>query len=598
MSDFDIGAERLNGEPAAVIRGALARVLASDAFRAAPQLSAFLVFIVERAVAGRTAELKGYTIAVEAFGRSADFDPQSDPIVRVEAGRLRRALAQYYAGEGIADPVRMTIPVGAYVPAFEQLDSRAADTSGWRSMASEVPDDARDEAAQTRTPPLLAEPALERRLSRRWPIMAGLTLCIALLPLAAWYGGLFQRQTGAAVAITPTPPLSLAGPAVVAAPDLAPLEPTIVSISVPDYPDDPKMAAMARRFSSFLVDALARFDDLVVVKVTPTGATPPGGADYVFEINGQIVGETMESFGRLRAVRDGRIVWSASSTRLLRADDQDLPDIARRLATRLAEPFGIIHADLRQNAAAGPMRCIYEAIDMRRTMTAADHRAARQCVEDLIRRDPTFHSAWAQLAFLIEFEHRFGLNALPDSVERASAAALTAIRLAPASARAQQALMSVLFARGAVDQALQAGRLALARNPYDPDIMASLGSRYILLNRPAEGLPLVEKAIALSTGRPAFYDFYAVLGAYLLGAPQVSRGHALFLGVGANSFSLLGRAIRAVQTGDTEEMTEALRALCQRFPAFETDPRLWLTRRGFSPEVSNRLLSDFGIARP
>jgi hypothetical protein len=107
--------------------------------------------------------------------------------------------------------------------------------------------------------------------------------------------------------------------------------------------------------------------------------------------------------------------------------------------------------------------------------------------------------------------------------------------------------MSVLFARGAVDQALQAGRLALARNPYDPDIMASLGSRYILLNRPAEGLPLVEKAIALSTGRPPFYDFYAVLGAYLLGAPQVSRGHALFLGVGANSFSLLGHAIRAVR---------------------------------------------------
>ena len=84
------------------IRAQLDRVLASDIFRSAPQLTAFLSYVVEQALAGRASELKGYTIAVEAFGRPAEFDPQSDPIVRVEAGRLRKALCQH----GGQDPLR------------------------------------------------------------------------------------------------------------------------------------------------------------------------------------------------------------------------------------------------------------------------------------------------------------------------------------------------------------------------------------------------------------------------------------------------------------------------------------------------------------
>lgn len=103
------------------IRAQLDRVLASDIFRSAPQLTSFLSYVVEQALAGRAGELKGYTIAVEAFGRPADFDPQSDPIVRVEAGRLRKALNLYFAAEGVRDPVRIAIPVGAYVPSFTRL---------------------------------------------------------------------------------------------------------------------------------------------------------------------------------------------------------------------------------------------------------------------------------------------------------------------------------------------------------------------------------------------------------------------------------------------------------------------------------------------
>ncbi len=82
--------------------------------------------MVETTLAGRGAEIKGYTIAVEALGRPEDFDPVSDPIVRVEAGRLRRALEQYYAGEGAADPVRIEVARGGYVPVFLRTGEAAA----------------------------------------------------------------------------------------------------------------------------------------------------------------------------------------------------------------------------------------------------------------------------------------------------------------------------------------------------------------------------------------------------------------------------------------------------------------------------------------
>ena len=70
----------------------LERVLASPNFTGANQLAHFLRFVVEETLAGRGQSLKQYTIAVKALGRLTGFDPQTDTIVRVQAGRLRRAL--------------------------------------------------------------------------------------------------------------------------------------------------------------------------------------------------------------------------------------------------------------------------------------------------------------------------------------------------------------------------------------------------------------------------------------------------------------------------------------------------------------------------
>ncbi|MFZ0847554.1 MAG: hypothetical protein WAM62_17345 [Pseudolabrys sp.] len=100
------------------IRAALDRVIASSHLSKSPQLGSFLRFVVQEELAGNGSRIKAYTIAADALGRDANFDPQTDPIVRVEAGRLRRALDQYYANGGSKDPVVIELPRGHYVPVF------------------------------------------------------------------------------------------------------------------------------------------------------------------------------------------------------------------------------------------------------------------------------------------------------------------------------------------------------------------------------------------------------------------------------------------------------------------------------------------------
>jgi len=104
----------------------LSRILASAAFREAPRLTQFLTFVVEAALAGNAERIKGYTIAIEALGRRSDFDPETDAIVRVEAGRLRLALARYYAGPGANDALVIDLPRGSYVPVFRERASAPA----------------------------------------------------------------------------------------------------------------------------------------------------------------------------------------------------------------------------------------------------------------------------------------------------------------------------------------------------------------------------------------------------------------------------------------------------------------------------------------
>ena len=97
---------------------ALKHILESETFSNAGSMRNFLEFIVEKSLGGRVDEIKEYTIATEVLGRSHDFDPKSDNIVRVQAHRLRKKLDEYYGQEGTHDPVRILIPSGHYYPEY------------------------------------------------------------------------------------------------------------------------------------------------------------------------------------------------------------------------------------------------------------------------------------------------------------------------------------------------------------------------------------------------------------------------------------------------------------------------------------------------
>ena len=108
--------------PPATVLEALAQIIASQAFRASARRKRLLSFLVEQTVAGRADRLKPYAIAVDALGCDETFNPQIDPLVRLEVGRLRRDLEHYYLTDGRDDSLRITIPKGGSVPVFERWE--------------------------------------------------------------------------------------------------------------------------------------------------------------------------------------------------------------------------------------------------------------------------------------------------------------------------------------------------------------------------------------------------------------------------------------------------------------------------------------------
>jgi hypothetical protein len=114
------------------IEAALAKIVSDADFKKNLNSTQFLKFVVEETLAGRGERLKGFTIATSALGRNSDFDPQSSSLVRVQANRLRRLLADYYLGLGAQDPVRIVLPLGSYQPQFERhaAAARSAKTQG------------------------------------------------------------------------------------------------------------------------------------------------------------------------------------------------------------------------------------------------------------------------------------------------------------------------------------------------------------------------------------------------------------------------------------------------------------------------------------
>src|SRR6516162_4618611 len=107
------------------IREHLSAILTSEIFIRSERLSRFLRYVVERTLEGRGKEINEYSIGVEVYDRPTAFDPRIDSTVRVEAGRLRAKLREYYEAEGRDSAIRIQLPKGSYSPSFREIASRS-----------------------------------------------------------------------------------------------------------------------------------------------------------------------------------------------------------------------------------------------------------------------------------------------------------------------------------------------------------------------------------------------------------------------------------------------------------------------------------------
>lgn len=113
------------GDDTRAIGRQLDRILSSGTFRQTARLKRFLTFVVQEALAERADQLKEYVIGVQVFDRESSFDPRTDPIVRVQARRLRSRLAKYYRDEGHHDDLLIDLPKGRYAPAFRAREAES-----------------------------------------------------------------------------------------------------------------------------------------------------------------------------------------------------------------------------------------------------------------------------------------------------------------------------------------------------------------------------------------------------------------------------------------------------------------------------------------
>ncbi len=420
-------------------------MLASDVFRGSPQLAAFLRYVIEATLRGEADRIKGYTIAVEALGRDSAFDPQTDPIVRVEAARLRRAISRYYASAAGPETLLIELPRGSYVPVFRR--ATAPSRFGHRARLSAA--------------------------GIGWSHVAiGAAL---VLSGAAIYAALDFRfdfntpsQPTPAGIVTSSIPAQETGrrqqvlPVVV----VEPFEPVTARATT---------APLARALHDRLRDALARFDEIqVTAERAKTGGDrdPPGTLQASYRVGGRLGtydDGTLTLRVRLTDAADGSVAYTRSFDRVVWAADPSATEdaIVRELSAVLAQPYGIIHANERSKPASGARdaryRCLMQAYDYWRDYDPALHTRARDCLERAIEVDPTFAIGFAALAPLMVEDYLDGVTVRPQDsppLQSALQDVRRAVELKPASARAHQALLvaRVLAAAGRNDKE-QSGRL-------------------------------------------------------------------------------------------------------------------------------------------
>ncbi|RUW56797.1 MULTISPECIES: adenylate cyclase [unclassified Mesorhizobium] len=479
------------------VRAELERILSSPEFSVPARACAFLRYVVEETLSGRATRLKGYSIAIEVFDRDENFS-QDDPVVRIEAGRLRRALERYYLLSGCTDPIRIEIPKGGYVPVFSWNVSNAVELTPVGPAAA---------------------PEISKAASFSWERvhwLATATLAVVVcLTFAYWASSPLVSQTS-------LPSTRAADPE----------GPTLVVAPFADLGGGPEAKLYAMGLTEELLSILPHFKELTVYGRETSEALPPQvapshiqqlGASYLLTGGVQISGARIRVTARLIETENGAILWSQTYDDDFRSRDifAIQSDVAAQVATVVAQPYGVIYqADI----ANGPpddldaYRCTLQFYAYRTELSVERHAAVRDCLESAVARFPSYATAWAMLSIAYVDEDRFGFNArkgAPTSAERALAAARRAVELNSDNMRALQALMTALFFNQQWAESMEIGERALALNPNDTEFLGEFGTRLALGGQWQRGAELVQLALDRNPGAGGYYHTVLALTAYM-----------------------------------------------------------------------------------
>lgn len=489
------------------IRAQLERILASPEFPGLGRSAAFLTYVIEEALAGRAERIKGYSIAIEVFRRDEGFT-QDDPVVRIEAGRLRRALERYYLVAGQNDPVRIDVPKGGYVPCFTW--------NGPMPTALGIAPETADTEPKPEPPPRPPDASRYPWWRRHaWPILAGLIAIVGVAILAYWVADRSAFVSSMRARNMPDGP-------------------TLVIAPFANLGEGKEAELYALGLTEELLTALPRFKEIKVFGRETSKSLAPEvdvsqvrgglGARYLLAGGVRIAGTRVRVTARLLDTENGAILWSQTYDDDLRSRELFAiqSDVANKVATTVAQPYGI----MAQADAANPppddlgaYSCTLSFYAYRAELSAERHAQVRECLESAVARYPSYATAWAMLSIAYLDEDRFQFNpksGSPTPMERALQAARRAVQLDPGNTRGLQALMTALFFNRQLAESLKVGEQALATNPNDTELMGEFGTRLAMGGEWERGAALLDQALVLNPGGAGYYHGTRALAAYML----------------------------------------------------------------------------------
>lgn len=562
------------------VREALERICSSDDFSGSGRLVAFLRYLVDQDLAGHGDRLKAYSVAVSVFGRGADFDPQTDPIVRIEASRLRRTLERYYLTSGKDDPVVIAVPKGAYVPVYQ--------------ARPKPPDVIPPERADGATPASQTEAGAPFATMRRQNRIAVAAFALSLVALA----GLALVGLRRSDIQNPAPPA------------LPPYGPTLAVMPFEAASRDADAQVVATGISNELIDQIARFSELRVLgrETSRQAARTDDPAGYLkqYHVRYLVEGVVRRHDGsfsvtaRLVDAPSGTVLWSRAY------DDRDgaaqivetQADIAGRVATTLAKPYGVLF-----QASAGDRlsnrpddwdayRCAIAFYDFRAALTEPSHAAARDCLEKAVQRFPSYATAWAMLSLAYLEEDRAGFNRVrrkSPALDLALQAAEKAVQLEPENVRALEALMTVQFFRQDVAKGMEAGEAALRLNPRDSELLGEFGSRVAQAGQWERGRELLRAAVDQNPGNASYYRGHLALAEMMLGRPGEAVAQIRQSDLQRYPLYNLVAAVVFANAGELQEAKAAAARFSLARPDFAPRIDEELAKRNFRPQDSMKV---------